>query len=161
MIHKLRTINGEGFESIVWYDDVANRGWFVADFDIDGDGGENVDHDPDWQPQTSLKHDGKPIDALAVPGVVLPGWLPAAVGPIVLGCRARVTNLANMAQANAVTHDTGPLSKVGEGTPALAKRLDIDPNARTGGESRPIVLYEFWPGTAAVIDGVTYQLQKS
>lgn len=161
MIRKLKTINGEGFECIVWYDDVANRGWFIADMDIDSDGGKNVDGDKYWQADTTLHHNGKPIDALVVPGMVVPGWLPKAVGPIIMGCQGRLTNLANMRSVETVTHDSGPLFKTGEATPEAARRLGVNPNSVSGGEERSIILYEFWPGTAARVDGELYNLQPA
>ncbi len=93
--------------------------------------------------------------------MVVPGWLPAAVGPIVLGCMGRATNLANGLQAFCVVADTGPLKKTGEGSPALAELIGIDPNPNTGGEDTPTILWECWPGQAAIVNGVTYNLQKS
>lgn len=161
MLKKLRTVIGEGFESIVWYDDVTNYGFFLCDLDIDSDGGENVDGDKYWQPETSLKFKGKSINALLVPGVVLPGWLPGAVKPIVLGCLSRLTNLQNMKQVNCVVHDTGPLTKIGEATPRAAQMIGINPNSVSGGEERPIILCQFWPGQPANVVGIQYDLQRS
>lgn len=154
----LKVINGEGFESRVW--ERTDSGiFFVGDFDNDADGGNNPDNDPYWQPETSLKLHGKSIDAENVAGMVVPGWLPQAVKGIVLGCLGRVTNLANMKSYPCVVHDTGPLKKTGEGTPYLAKKLGINPNANSGGEDNPVILFECWPGIAALVDGIQYDLQ--
>lgn len=162
-IKQIGIATSEGFESRVFAtaDTSVLKVFFVGDLDIDSDGGSNPDHDPYWQPQTSLKFHGKSIDAEAVPGVVVPGWLPHAVGPIVLGCLCKVTNLATGQQAWGVAHDTGPLKKTGETTPAMARRVGVNPNSVSGGEEKPIILYEMWPGKPAVVDGVTYDLQAS
>lgn len=157
---KLGTVGAEGFSSTLWQ---RNDGsiFFIADFDVDCDGGSNPEHDPYWQPNTSLHYNGKPIDAETVSGIVVPGWLLRSVGPIVLGCKARCTYLANMKSYDAVVHDTGPLTKNGEGTPYLAKKLGINPNPNYGGEDNNIVLYELWPGIPAIVDGVIYNLQPA
>lgn len=154
----LGTLGAEGFQSTIWLND-DGRIFFVADADIDSDGGSNPDHDPYWQADTTLHHNGKPIDAETVPGVVVPGWIPRSVGPIVMGCRARITNLRTMQSCDAVVHDLGPKTKDGELTPEAARRVGINPNSVTGGEERPVVLYECWPGVPAFVDGVTYSLQ--
>lgn len=157
---KLGTVGAEGFQSIVW--EHQGRVWFVADFDVDVDGsGGNPDHDPDFQPDTTLHFNGEAINPYVVSGIVVPGWLPASVGPIVLGCKARATNLSTMLSYDAVIHDTGPTTKDGEGTPYLSVKLGVNPNPNNGGEDNPIILYELWPGVPAVVAGVTYSLQPS
>lgn len=157
---KLGTTGAEGFASTWWLRDDGSV-FAVADFDVDCDGGSNPFHDPYWQSNTSLHHNGKPIDSETVSGIVVPGWLVRKVGPVVLGCSARATYLANMQSYPAVVFDTGPLTKSGEGSPYLAKKLGINPNPNNGGEDEPVVLYELWPGIPAVVDGVTYSLQHS
>lgn len=156
----LDTITGEGFESRVW-ERTKGGIWFIGDADIDADGGNNPDDDRFWQPETTLKLRGKSIDAESVAGMVVPGWLPHRVGPIVLGCIGRVTNLDTMQSYPCVVHDTGPLRKTGEITPFLAKQIGINPNSNHGGEDRPTLLYECWPGEAALISGIQYDLQKA
>lgn len=156
----LGTCGDEGFKSTVWEND--GRVWFVADMDIDCDGsGGNPDHDPDFQPDTTLHQDGKAINPYVVAGVVVPGFLPKAVVGIVHGCKAKVTNLATMATYYAVVHDDGPTRKDGEATPYLATKLGINPNPNNGGEDNPILLYEIWPGIPATVDGVQYTLQPA
>lgn len=147
----------EGFESRVFEHD--GKVWFVGDFDIDADGGPKPPNDPSWQSETTLKFHGKSINAQEVAGMVVPGWLPHAVGPVVLGCQGRVTNLSNGLSALCVVHDTGPLKKTGEGTPFLARLLGINDDAGNGGEDHPIILFECWPGKPAVEYGITYDLQ--
>lgn len=158
-VKKLGKVNGENFESILWEDTSTGLCWYVSDGDIDGDGGKNVDKDPDWQKDTALHFEGKPIDALSVAGIVVPTWLPGKVKGIVLGCQAEVINLTNMKGCPAVVHDLGPTNKNGEITPYLAQQLGVNSNAKTGGEDDPIFLFRFWPGKAAVVHGVTFQLQ--
>ncbi len=157
---KLGILTGEDYESIIWQRDGGSI-FFIADFDIDSDGGTNPDHDPDWNPDTSLHYHGKPIDAERVAGIVIPVWIVKAVKPIVLGCQAKATNLNTMSRYLAVIHDTGPLRKNGEGTPYLARKINIDPNSVHGGEDNPIILFEFWPGVPAVVDGIKYDLQPT
>lgn len=156
-MRELGLITGEGFESRMYED--HGRCWFVGDFDVDIDGSPNWRDDPFGQPNTTLRHEGKSIDSSKVPGIVVPLWFPKSVGPIVLGCMAKATNLRNMKSANCVVFDLGPAKKTGEGSPALAKLLNINPDPNIGGEDAPIVLYEIWPGTSAIVDGINYKLQ--
>jgi hypothetical protein len=165
ILKTLGEVGAEGFKSTVWQTTLPSgliRVFFIADFDVDVDGiGGNPEHDKSFQPDTTLHHNGKAINPYEVSGVVVPGWLPKAVGPIVLGCKARATNLSTMQSYDAVVHDTGPLRKDGEGTPYLAEKLGINTNPNTGGEDLPIILYEIFPGVPAVVDGVYYKLQPS
>lgn len=157
---KLGSVNGEGYESIIW-ETSLNKVWFVGNGDIDSDGGSNPDGDKYYQLDTTLHYNGKPIDAENVAGIVIPGWLPRKVKGIVHGCQGRVTNLDSGQSYPCVVHDDGPLNKDGEMTPYLAKKIGVNPNSVNGGESRPILMYEFWPGVAAVVEGVTYNLQAA
>lgn len=147
-IKSLGTVHGEEFSSEVFERDDKSV-FFVADGDIDADGGENVNNDKYWQPTTSLKLKGQNIDALKVAGIVVPGWLPHSVRGIVLGCKARVTNLSTNVSYEGVVHDTGPLNKDGEMTPFMAEKLGLSGNSNTGGTDYPVLLYECWPGIAA------------
>ena len=60
-----------------------------------------------------------------------------------MGDFALVINLRNGKSSFAIYADIGA---IGEGSVALAERLDISPNARYGGESGG-VLYVFFPGS--------------
>ena len=133
---------------------------FIANADIDSDGGPNIDHDPCWQPDTTLRHAGASINAQQVPYVVIPIGILNMVGPIGLGCLVTCTHILTGKAGSGVLADLGPRSKVGEISPAMARLLGIDPNSRTGGESRNVIRYELHIGVPAVIDGVTYALQK-
>jgi len=134
---------------------------FIADADIDCDGGANPQHDPCWQRDTTLHHHGHPVDAERVPFIVVPPSIVRAVAPVVMGCQAKITNTLNGQSCLAVVADTGPAKKLGELSPAAARRLGINPNPNTGGESRPVILYELWPGQPATVDGESYQLQPA
>jgi len=73
----------------------GHRVIYVAKAAIDSDGSDNRHHDPCWQADTSLHHENKPIDAESVPYVVVPPLILKGVIPIVLGCKAIITNLLN------------------------------------------------------------------
>ncbi len=134
---------------------------FIADADIDCDGAnDNPDHDPYWQGETSLKHNGESIDSYAVPGIVVPPAVLKGVKGIVLGCKARVTYRKTGLVADAVVYDIGPTKKIGELSVECAKRVGMPHNPNTGGEdSMDEVCYELWPGVPAIVDGVRYELQ--
>lgn len=137
------------------------RHFFIADLDVDCDGPNgNPDNDPYWQSGTTLQHNGKSIDSYKVKGIVLPPGVIKVAKGIVLGCKARLTNLKTGAFADAVVYDVGPSRKLGEGSVAAVKAIGINSNPNTGGEdSYDAVLYEFFPDVPAVVDGVTYKLQ--
>lgn len=155
-IKLLGSQSGEaGFTALIWLDVDRQRVFCVSDMDEDNDGpGGSLAEDPDWQPETSLRHEGKSIDSRKVAGVVVPAWLPRAVGPVVLGSQAFVTNLATGEHEAAVVYDLGPTRKSGEGSNLLCRRVGAK-----GGENRPVFLYEIMLGVPATVDGVTYELQ--
>ena len=132
---------------------------FLGDMDIDSDGGPNLDRDPCWQPDTTLRHAGLSINAQFVPYLVCPIGILELVGPIGLGCQCQATHTQTLKTSPAVLADLGPRSKTGEGSPALARRLGINPNSRYGGEDRKCILYELFIGIPARIDGIEYHLQ--
>jgi len=132
---------------------------FLADADIDCDGGSNPFHDPYWQSDTSYHHEGKAIDAETVPYVVVPLVIIREARGAVLGCLARATNVRTGQQSWAIVADVGPQRKIGEVSPALAKRIGVNPDPIIGGEEEHIIQYEIWPGMRATIDGVKYELQ--
>ena len=155
----MRTIGTIDDRDIIERDDLSVL--FFGPFAIDCDGSDNRHHDPCWQAQTSLRHNGRPIDAEAVPYGVAPPMIVRGVRGIVLGCRGLATNLKNGMTAAFVVADVGPRSKMGEGSCELARRLGLDGNPNHGGTGERIIRWEFWPGVAAVVDGVAYSLQKS
>lgn len=132
---------------------------FIADADIDSDGGPNVDNDPCWQPDTTLHFNGKPINAQTVPYAVIPLGILNLVKPIGLGCKVVCTHITTNKSAIGVLADLGPTRRIGELSPEMARRIGINPNSRFGGEDRRLIKYEIFLGVPAVVDGITYQLQ--
>lgn len=132
---------------------------YTAKAAIDGDGsGGNSYGDPDFQDNTSLKVNGKYLNAeteryIAVPPAILDG-----VEPIVLGSQAEVSYSGKT--VTAVVGDIGPHEKLGEISIACAQALGIPHSPLTGGVSSGVG-YVIHPGIPAVVDGKTYPLQAS
>jgi len=120
--------------------------------------------------------DGKPlpdrspfkyVDSATVPFVVVPPAIVSGVQGVVLGCRAVVTNTANDRTVEAVVADRGPSQKIGEISLACARAIGVPVNeaarhpANSGGTESHTIRYRLFPGTAAVVGGVTYPLQPS
>jgi len=76
-----------------------------------------------------------------------------------------VTNTENGAAVEGVVADSGNDDHIGEISVACAKALGLpvgNPNeANGGGASRAVISYQFFPGTAAIVNGITYPLQPS
>lgn len=100
------------------------------------------------------------VDSETVPYVAIPPIIRRGVKGIVLGCRAKLTNLENGKTVEAVVADVGPAAKIGELSIAAARALGIPPSPRNGGVDRKIIHYELFPGVSAVVNGVTYPLQS-
>ena len=128
---------------------------------IDDDGSMNIWHDPCWQPETSLKQDGKDIDAEKVPYIAVPPAILHGCKGIVLGCLCMVINTLKSSTCLGVTAEIGPHEKLGEMSPEMARRLGLNPSATSGGTAAHIIKYVLWPGKPAVVDGITYQLQPA
>lgn len=131
--------------------------FMTADYDVDVDGSGSSHGDPYFQPDTSLHQNGKPLNSDQECYIVLPPDCIRKVQGIVLGCQAWVTY--NGRKFPAVVGDVGPTRKVGEGSYRLAQLLHIPPSPINGGVDGAKVLYEWWPGTPAVVDETTYSLQ--
>lgn len=140
----------------------AQNGWvsFISRLNIDSDGGTNPDGDKFYQPDTTLHFKGKAINADKVPYVVVPPVVCKKTKGVVLGSLCYVTHLGTNVMTRAVVADIGPASKVGEGSPELARRLGLDPNANFGGTSASVIGFEIVVGTPAKIDDVNYDLQS-
>jgi hypothetical protein len=152
---------------VIW-DLVLGRASAISQMMIDDDGSGDPHNDPDFQARTSYRNegpDGVPrwLNADLVPYIVLPPRVILAFTGIVLGCQAFVINAANGLSSPAVVGDTSddrPSRILGEGSIALAKAIGVPPSPTTGGESRRIISFAFFPGRPAVVGGVTYALQK-
>ncbi len=141
------------------FEDEDGRVHFAAKAAIDNDGSDNRQKDSDWQKDTSLHFAGKPVDSEKVPGIVVPPAIIKGVRSVVLGCAAKVTYKG--ITIDAVTFDIGPRLRLGEMSPELARRLGIDPSALRGGVDEHVVQYQLWPGNAAIVDDVHYELKHS
>jgi hypothetical protein len=128
-----------------------------------GDGTPMSDGNGNWYSQTTYAWKGRPIptryvDATAVPYVVVNPFVRKHAVGVVIGCRARVTY--NNKTIDAVVADVSGADDIGEISIAAAKRLGIPDSPRKGGVGKG-VLFEFWPGSAAVIAGEIYELKPA
>jgi len=148
-------------------DALANAGWpdggwrsVLLDH---GDGKPTSDGSGNWYSQTTYGWKGRAIttrfvDATAVPyAVVNPIVRKKAVG-IVIGCRARITYKKK--SIDAVVADVSGPGDIGELSIAAAKQLGVPDSPRKGGVTKG-VLFEFWPGSAALLQGEIYELQRA
>ena len=136
----------------------AYFGW-TGPGNVDGDGGENVEHDPCWQPDTSLHYDGRPINSREVPGLVVTIGEIEEVPGVVLGAESSVTNIETGKTVQTVVYDTGGPEDDGEMSIQAAIRVGgVDPNPVTGGQPHPIFWYQVAPDNRANVDGIEYPL---
>jgi hypothetical protein len=105
------------------------------------------------------------VDSATVPFMVVPPMIIRGVPGIVMGCRCVVTNTANGRSVEGVVADGGPSNHLGEISVACAKAIGVPIGtthpANGGGASSPTIVYHLYPGTPAVVGGVTYPLQGS
>lgn len=155
---KLLTIKskGEGYTADVINDEDGSL-FFVGDMDVDVDGSPDWEKDSSGAADTTLHHNGKPINSDVVPGIVVPPEIIKAVRGVVMGCKAFVIYKGR--SCDAVVFDVGPHNKLGEGSAALARRLGINPDPNKGGVDEQCVTYRIWPGMPAKVDGILYKLQ--
>jgi hypothetical protein len=134
-----------------------NAVFFRADMDIDCDGKAttecNKTTDPAFQPQTAATDSkGAPLDAAALPYVVVPGastrWDYRASG---LRMGSVVLVLYGGKMAFGILGDVGPTTGIGEASVAMAKALGIDPNPRSGGVDAETVTYLAFTGPTGVV----------
>ncbi|MEA3188799.1 MAG: hypothetical protein QOD99_2629 [Chthoniobacter sp.] len=101
------------------------------------------------------------VDAEHVPFIVVSPLIRTRAAGVVLGCKARVTNLRNGRSVEAVVADIGPRTKIGELSIAAAKAIGVPSSPRNGGEEECVIKYELWPGQAVTIAGTQYPLQPA
>lgn len=113
-------------------------------------------------------HDSSPfkyVDSATVAYVSLPEIVIERAQGVVVGCRCVVTNSENGTSVEGVVADSGSEDHIGEISVACAKALGLPVGnhheADGGGTTRPVIHYQFFPGTAAMVNGVTYPLQAS
>jgi hypothetical protein len=140
-------------------DDQPSYIWF-GDADNDVDGCPYWNEDPYGQPETSLTYQGKPINGDQVPFIVVPPQVINMIVGVVLGCAGEMDY--NGKHVDCVVADSGPKSKIGECSPAALRALGLPaPHNGNGGLDTQEILYRIWPGVAAVVNGITYNLQHS
>jgi hypothetical protein len=148
---------GEGYEVDVYKFPDGHRE-FKGDMDCDVDGAPFWHNDPTGQAETTLRIHGKSIDSSVVCGIVLPPECVAEPAGIVMGCKAEVEWRGKVVPC--VVFDGGPHRKAGEGSYAALKALGAPALKNgNGGIDGPEVIYRYWPGVPAVLDGVEYPLQ--
>lgn len=105
------------------------------------------------------------VDSATVPFIVVPPMIVRGVAGIVLGCRCVVTNHRTQQSVDAVVADTGPKNHLGEISVACALAIGVPIGtihlAQGDGAPSPSIFYKLFPGTAAVVKGVTYPLQPA
>jgi hypothetical protein len=105
------------------------------------------------------------VDSATVPFIVVPPMIIRGVAGIVLGCRCVVTNTRTQQSVEAVVADTGPKNHLGEISVACAQAIGVPIGtihpAQGDGAQSPSIFYQLFPGTVAVVKGVTYALQRT
>lgn len=134
---------------------------FRAKAAIDGDGTGSSHSDPDFQGETSLKHNGQSLNSDEDKYIVVPPAVIQGVRGVVLGSQAHVLHTVTGVETYAVVGDIGPHAKLGEISIACARALGIPSSPTTGGEDRHVLRYTIRPGVPAVVDGKHYVLQPS
>jgi hypothetical protein len=124
--------------------------FWTADLDVDCDGREstrcNGRADPDYQAETAA-HDahGQPLDAAALPYVVVPGvsdrWSYKDAG-LRVG-RSVVAVVYGNRVVYGVIGDVGPKALLGEASYAMAERLGMSPDPRKGGVDKGVLYIAF------------------
>lgn len=128
-----------------------------------GDGTPFSDADGNIYSKTTYAWKGRPIttryvDSATVPYVVVnPHVRLRAVG-VVMGCRAKITYRRRSIAA--VVADVSGGSRIGELSMAAAEALGIESSPRRGGVDHG-VRFEMWPGSAAIVNGELYELQRA
>jgi hypothetical protein len=133
--------------------------WF-GDGDNDVDGTPYWHKDPAGQPGTRWTYQGKPINGDIIPFIVVPPQVINMTPEIVGGCIG--TMEWNGKDVPCVVGDSGPLSKIGEASPAALRALGLPALENgNGGLDEQAILYRIWPGVAArlEIDGKIYQFE--
>lgn len=129
--------------------------FWKADLDVDCDGVSsaacNSSTDPWFQAQTAATDSrGKPLDAAALPYVVIPGkssLFDFSAAGVRMGSVVAVIYGDRVVYG--VAGDVGPKDAIGEASYAMAKALGIDPNPKSGGVGSGVTYIAF-TGTAAI-----------
>lgn len=113
------------FKGLAWMANLRGALVFVSDLDLDTDGKNDpaIHYESTHQAQTSIDPSGKTVNSNTVPFVVLPGGFGKEYG-IHLGDIAAVIYRDKIEFA--VFADTGPRTKIGEGSIALHRSLGFE-----------------------------------
>jgi hypothetical protein len=133
--------------------------FWKADMDVDCDGKMsaecNLSADPDYQDQTAATDShGDPLDAAALPYVVIPGKSARfdyeSAG---LAMGSVVAVIYDDKLEYGVLGDVGPTADIGEASYAMASALGIDPDPSTGGVDTGVAYIAF-TGSDAIVDPI-------
>ncbi len=131
--------------------------YWKADLDVDCDGKMttkcNLMTDPNYMSQTAATDStGMPLDAAALPFVVVPGvstrWSYRNAG---LRMGSVVAVIYGDHLEYGVLGDVGPVASIGEASYRMAELLTIDPDPRIGGTAAEVAYIAF-TGSAAEVD---------
>ena len=89
------------------------------------------------------------VDSNRVIYIVLPSHWRALAKGVVLGCKAKVTDIKTNKSTLAVVADFGPKAKLGEASIACAKFFGVPSSPKNGGTDEKRFVYQFWPDEAA------------
>lgn len=144
----IATIEGSPIERII-EDDGTEVVTFIAKAVVDNDGsGGNPEHDPDFQNETSLKNNGKSLNAETENFVVVPPAIIQGTRGKVLGSLVICHNQSNGLKARGVVGDIGPHAKLGEVSVAMAKALGLSGSPLSGGTDDMVIEYTIYVGKA-------------
>ena len=132
---------------------------WTADLDVDCDGKQsakcNLQTDPDFMNQTAATDsNGQPLDAAALPFVVIPGRstkFDYRAAGLAMGSVVAVLYQDHVEYGP--LGDLGPTSIIGEASYAMAASLGINPNPSTGGVSSGVTYIAFTP-MDAILDTI-------
>ncbi len=156
-------LDNDGLDDIHGSAGYPNGGWQNVLVN-DGSGHPLTDGDGNCFSSTTYRWPTRPVktryvDATTVPYVVVNPIIRMEAKGAVIGCRATVTYKGK--SVDAVVADVSGRGTIGELSIAAAKALGFkDFSARSGGVNSGVT-FEFWPGTAAVVGGETYELQPA
>lgn len=131
--------------------------FWKADLDVDCDGKMSakcsLSTDPDYMSQTAASDSqGMPLDAAALPYVVVPGvstrWSYRAAG-LAMGSVVAVIYGDHLEYG--VLGDVGHVAAIGEASYRMAELLTINPDPRVGGTAAEVA-YVAFTGTGAEVD---------
>lgn len=145
----IATIEGSPIERIM-QDDGSEIVTYIAKAAVDNDGsGGNPERDPDFQNETSLKNQGRSLNAETEPFIVVPPAIIQGTKGVVLGSLVICHNQNNGQKARGVVGDIGPHAKLGEVSVSMARALGLSGSPLSGGTDAKVIEYTIFVGQAA------------